>query len=217
MVASLSMTQSRVLLDVANPDWRAINLFDVAHGLANTNRFCGHPVRQVSVLEHSLAVARIVPAPLKLAALLHDGHEAFMGDWPRPAVAALAKQLAALGVREARVTLDAALDMQRLGLDIAIARQVLDIAGERCRDPDEEAVRLAAEMRSPEVVEADRLCGEAELALFLARSDPALVAVDYAPQAPHPATLVTLFGDMLESFVMARFGHRRVPRERGLQ
>jgi hypothetical protein len=36
------------------------------------------------VAQHSVHVAELVPQPLKLAALLHDAHEAYMGDWSSP-------------------------------------------------------------------------------------------------------------------------------------
>lgn len=58
---------------------------EVAHGLALINRFTGHTKRPYSVAEHSLLVCDIVraqglPASAQLAALLHDAHEALVGD-----------------------------------------------------------------------------------------------------------------------------------------
>jgi 5'-deoxynucleotidase YfbR-like HD superfamily hydrolase len=74
------------LIDMANVD-----ILDVAHSLANINRYTGHAARPMSVAEHSLLVEEIMqrelaehrPAVL-LAALLHDAHEAYTGDMGTP-------------------------------------------------------------------------------------------------------------------------------------
>lgn len=62
---------------------------EVAHSLALINRFTGHTHRPYSVAEHSLLVLHIAriegasPAA-QMAALLHDAHEAFVGDVSSP-------------------------------------------------------------------------------------------------------------------------------------
>lgn len=91
---------------------------EIAHALAQINRFTGHCTRPYSVAEHSLLVAQIAanegasPAA-QLAALLHDAHEAYTGDVSSPAKRAIGMQWevfehaqavgvhAALGVRTA--------------------------------------------------------------------------------------------------------------------
>lgn len=60
-------------------------LEDVAHALALQNRFNGHTRRPYSVAEHSLLVMEIAQADgasvhQQLAALMHDAHEAYVGD-----------------------------------------------------------------------------------------------------------------------------------------
>ena len=62
---------------------------DVAHHLALINRFTGATGRPYSVAEHSLLVAEILERagarPMCLrAALLHDAHEAYVGDISTP-------------------------------------------------------------------------------------------------------------------------------------
>lgn len=62
---------------------------ELAHALALINRFNGHTSRPYSVAEHSLLVmhiARIEGASTaaQMAALLHDAHEAFVGDVSTP-------------------------------------------------------------------------------------------------------------------------------------
>lgn len=65
-----------------NPD--DIHIEDIAHSLANQNRFTGHLKQPVSVGEHSLRVAALVSDGLKLEALLHDASEAYLADIARP-------------------------------------------------------------------------------------------------------------------------------------
>lgn len=67
-----------------------ITLSVIAHHLAQINRFTGAARRPYSVAEHSLLVADIADRELRLdvhgqfAALLHDAHEAFVGDASTP-------------------------------------------------------------------------------------------------------------------------------------
>lgn len=97
----------KTLIDVANPDPRSICITDIARVLANIPRFNGHGEdgRRISVAEHSVNVLNIVeteieylessgyypifagttnPTELKLAALLHDGHEFLVSDVATP-------------------------------------------------------------------------------------------------------------------------------------
>ncbi|SHG67276.1 phosphohydrolase [Massilia sp. CF038] len=57
---------------------------DIAHGLAYQCRFNGQTQAFYSVAQHSLVVASLVPADLRLAALLHDAAEAYLGDMVKP-------------------------------------------------------------------------------------------------------------------------------------
>jgi len=68
-----------------------ISILDIAHALANTNRYTGHAARPISVAEHSLLVVEILEREaaehrpeVLLAALLHDAHEAYTGDLSSP-------------------------------------------------------------------------------------------------------------------------------------
>lgn len=72
----------------------APDLHDIAHHLAQINRFNGACARPYSVAEHSLLVERIGQqrgaSPItRLALLMHDAHEAYAGDATRPQQAAL--------------------------------------------------------------------------------------------------------------------------------
>ncbi len=57
---------------------------DIAHGLAYQCRFNGQTCEFYSVAQHSLVVASLVPPALRLAALLHDAAEAYVGDMVKP-------------------------------------------------------------------------------------------------------------------------------------
>ena len=65
------------------------SLSEIAHSLAQINRFTGHARRPYSVAEHSLLVLGIAchldaPPDLQFAALMHDAHECIVGDVATP-------------------------------------------------------------------------------------------------------------------------------------
>jgi 5'-deoxynucleotidase YfbR-like HD superfamily hydrolase len=58
-----------------------INIEDIAHSLACTNRFAGHARNPISVAQHSVYVAKLCRGmKCELQALLHDAYEAYGGD-----------------------------------------------------------------------------------------------------------------------------------------
>lgn len=68
----------------------APDISEIAHALAQINRFTGHCKRPYSVAEHSVLVSSIAAGEgasisAQLAALLHDAHEAYTGDVSSPA------------------------------------------------------------------------------------------------------------------------------------
>lgn len=85
----LTATGAQFDLELAFAD--SMSLLDVAHALALVNRFNGHTSRPYSVAEHSIHVCQIMehdlhvthPAAL-MAGLLHDAHEAYIGDMATP-------------------------------------------------------------------------------------------------------------------------------------
>lgn len=72
------------VFDLLILDPNSICIEDIAHGLAHTARFGGHLPCFYSVAQHSVLVADKVPPDQKLAALLHDASEAYLGDMPSP-------------------------------------------------------------------------------------------------------------------------------------
>lgn len=78
-------------LDYINPSVGAIHIDDIALHLSRMPRFSGATKRFYSVAQHSCGVERIVRAlygkdsyTLRYEALLHDAHEAYLGDVPAP-------------------------------------------------------------------------------------------------------------------------------------
>lgn len=70
--------------DLSNPSQAQVSLSDIAHALGHLCRFNGHTYMPYSVARHSLLVAELVPPEHRLQALLHDAHEAYIGDMSTP-------------------------------------------------------------------------------------------------------------------------------------
>jgi len=76
-------TYRGIHFDLTDPDPEKVDITDIAHSLARLNRFNGHGKRY-SVAQHSLFVSSIVPPELEYEGLLHDAHEAYLGDISAP-------------------------------------------------------------------------------------------------------------------------------------
>jgi hypothetical protein len=97
--SSIIQTVSGTLIDPLHPDPALVNIYDIAHSLSNQGRFTGHTKSPCflgrdlyTTAEHSVHVAELVgPScpPLQLAALLHDGGEAYLSDIASPVKNAL--------------------------------------------------------------------------------------------------------------------------------
>ena len=83
-VPSLFQTYTGRLIDFREIRTEDIDILDIAHGLAHITRFGGQARNHITVGEHSLTVASLVPPPFKFTALLHDAAEAYLGDIPKP-------------------------------------------------------------------------------------------------------------------------------------
>ncbi|MEF2553221.1 HD domain-containing protein [Aurantimonas sp. A2-1-M11] len=86
-------------LDFAAPVVEPEHLFtEIAHGLSLIARFAGQTAIAYSVAQHSVLMAEAcedeIDDPLVAAyCLLHDGHEAYLGDTPSPAKAAIEAEM----------------------------------------------------------------------------------------------------------------------------
>lgn len=73
-------------INLAQPDLSDVSIGDIAYALANQTRYNG-ALGFYSVARHSVAVAERLwrePDEVRIAGLLHDAHEAFLGDITRP-------------------------------------------------------------------------------------------------------------------------------------
>ncbi|NWC90354.1 phosphohydrolase [Pseudomonas reactans] len=78
------LTSTGKRFDLFEPNADMIDPRDISHSLAHLCRFNGHTREFYSVAQHSCIVAELVPEKYKLAALLHDAPEAYLGDITRP-------------------------------------------------------------------------------------------------------------------------------------
>lgn len=81
-------------VDLLTPTANQIDVRDIAWSLARLNRYNGHTVTPLSVADHSVALAMYFihngyGTRAAMWALLHDAHEAYMGDLAAPLYAAL--------------------------------------------------------------------------------------------------------------------------------
>lgn len=88
------VTHSGIPFNVKWPSYESINIEDIAHSLAFQCRFTGHCKEYYSVAQHSVYVCQQVlvtdnPFKIRLAALLHDAAEAYLGDVASPIKALL--------------------------------------------------------------------------------------------------------------------------------
>jgi 5'-deoxynucleotidase YfbR-like HD superfamily hydrolase len=184
---------SRSRVDLLAPDWRDVSLEDMAHGLVRVRRFVGQSRVPFNDAAHSLHVADLAPRNLRLAALLHDGHEYVINDVITPFVRALDTLTPGAA---------AATDYIKRGLDQAIARRVIDAyaATTIARGAAIEAEILVEEMRSAEVRRADHLAFEIENDL---RFRAAPLANDYFDMTE--AFAATQWLEALRAATVARF------------
>lgn len=102
--------------DLLKPTREQIDWRDIAHALSHICRFTGHVTEFYSVAEHSVRVALLVEeaAPSNpragLYALLHDAHEAYIGDWSTPLKSAMKSVAGDVGInRRLTMPIDAAI------------------------------------------------------------------------------------------------------------
>lgn len=82
--ATVICTVGESYFDFANPEASVIDPRDIAHALSMLCRFTGHTRQFYSVAQHCVLTSYLVPPEHAFAALMHDAHEAFVGDVSSP-------------------------------------------------------------------------------------------------------------------------------------
>lgn len=72
------------LFDYAMMHKSPLDIEDIAHALSQICRFGGHSREFYSVAQHSVYVSQLVGSANKLAGLMHDAPEAYLGDMVSP-------------------------------------------------------------------------------------------------------------------------------------
>ncbi|MCX5570597.1 hypothetical protein [Kaistia nematophila] len=128
-------TRSGLAVDLARPDLSAIDMMvDVAIPLSLTNRFAGHTAKLdcggFSTAQHAYLGADAVlqetggDTDAALAFLLHDAHEAFIGDPTSPFVASLDRMAIDRLGRPVNGVIQSTLKIMKAGLDAEIYRRL---------------------------------------------------------------------------------------------
>ncbi len=82
--------------NLLNPKASDIDIVDIAHALSRICRFTGH-CEHYSVAQHSVIVSQHVAGGNALAGLMHDAHEAYVGDVSSPMKRAIVERMLEAG------------------------------------------------------------------------------------------------------------------------
>jgi hypothetical protein len=80
----LIKTASGKFVDVFEPHAETLDVRDAARSLSQTCRFTGHTSRFWSTAQHSIVVSELCSQINKFWGIVHDLHEAWLVDLPRP-------------------------------------------------------------------------------------------------------------------------------------
>ena len=119
---SWMQTYTGIPFELTNISKDLIHFEDIVVSLSRQVRFNGHTKKPITIAQHSVLVAEMVmdaggSDELILAALLHDGHEAYMSDIPSPIKWALGDNWKPFKEVEAKI--DAAIS-ERFGIDVSL-------------------------------------------------------------------------------------------------
>ncbi|HEY1310075.1 MAG TPA: hypothetical protein VGF02_03930 [Pseudolabrys sp.] len=106
--------------DLSNPTPEMVDFAEIAETLARINRYAGASEKPISVAQHSLIAFDAAAPEDRAAVLLHDAHEALIGDIITPTAQEIAATLAAQAGEEASESFKFALLTLKTRIDTAI-------------------------------------------------------------------------------------------------
>lgn len=142
----ITRTFSGLDMNLEAPAPAMVRMADIAHHLATINRYAGAASFPISVAQHCLIVERILgqmkAGPLiQLVGLLHDAHEAYLGDVVRPVKSLLARKPFPAGLETIEAAVDGAIHSR-----FRISWPARQAAFERIAEADD--IALATEWRA---------------------------------------------------------------------
>lgn len=84
MIEPSIQVSSGAYFDFTSPNKRLVSIDEIAHSLSQICRFTGHCSEFYSVAQHSVLVSYLVPCERAFEGLMHDAHEAYIGDVSSP-------------------------------------------------------------------------------------------------------------------------------------
>ena len=104
-------TPTGLIFDLLEPGPAMVRIEDIAWSLSRQCRFNGNTRFFYSVADHCIYVGNLLPPEIRIYGLLHDAHEAYMGDIASPIKKLLGKEK----IRQIEKEIDAAI-YESLGL-----------------------------------------------------------------------------------------------------
>lgn len=113
-------------VSLITPQISDIDILDIAEGLSKQCRYNGQMGTFYSVAQHSVYVMRQMPIELRPYGLLHDAHEAYMGDITQPVKRAFRELGGIRTLNKIERNLDEAI-YKSMGLDFPIPNDIKDL------------------------------------------------------------------------------------------
>ena len=134
--------------DLINPDPNMVDFAEIAQTLSDLPRYVAAYEKPITVGYHTLIVADAVEAKDRAHALLHDAHEAYMGDIATPVALALAEHAARAVTGGARDLAAALVKDAIASLKETLDAAIYAAAGIALPDPDtRKRIRLAGALK----------------------------------------------------------------------
>ncbi|MDI9847334.1 hypothetical protein QM467_04575 [Rhodoblastus sp. 17X3] len=136
--------------DLLNPDPKLVDFKEIADQLSTIHRYAGAAEKPVSVARHTLIAFDAAQPQDRAVVLLHDAHEAYIGDLTTPAARALAARIKRQSGTKAAESFELGLYSLKLELDAVIyaaAGLAMPLPAQRARIKRADLIALRTERR----------------------------------------------------------------------